>query len=128
MTVLMHLLIINFLPSLPDLTHTKILLLYNNHNKTKYFPLQNPFLEDPALQIRDGHSQSQPIFGLWLPIFIIILIIVTGGFSKKSFIIFRSSCTQMFFKTGVVRNVAIFTGKHFFFWSLFLINFISTSS
>ena len=62
-------------------------------------------------------------------------------FQKIFFIIFRSSRTQMFFKTGFIRNFAIFTGKHLC-WSLFLIklqalhkvagltafNFISTSS
>ena len=33
----------------------------------------------------------------------------TGGFSKKSFFItiYRRSLTQMFFKTGVIRNFAI---------------------
>ena len=46
---------------------------------------------------------------------------VTYGFSKKYiFIIFRSSCRQMFFKTGVIGDFAIFTGKHLC-WSLFLI-------
>ena len=51
-----------------------------------------------------------------------VMIIVTGGFSKKSFfiIIFRSSRTQMFFETSVIRNFAIFIGKHLC-WSLFLI-------
>ena len=56
------------------------------------------------------------------------MIIVIGGFSKKYvFIIFRSSCMQMFFKTIVARNFAIFAGKHLC-WSLFSIknNFIST--
>ena len=48
------------------------------------------------------------------------MITETGGSSKKSFFIFRSSRTQMFLKTGVVRNAAIFTGKHLS-WSLFLI-------
>ena len=49
-----------------------------------------------------------------------VMIIATGGFSKKSFfiIIFRSSCTEMFFKTGAIRNFAIFTGKHLC-WNLF---------
>ena len=43
-----------------------------------------------------------------------IMIIVTGDFSKKSFfIIFRSSRTQIFFKTGVIRNFAMFTGKSY---------------
>ena len=48
---------------------------------------------------------------------------------QEIFIIFRSSRTQMFFKTGVIRNFTIFTGKHLC-WSLFLIknNFISTLS
>ena len=108
-------LIINFLPSLPDLTHTKILLLCNNRNKTKYFPLQNPFLEDPVLQIRD--SQQSITANLW-PLtahIYYVMIIVTSGFSKKSFITFRSSRTQTFFKTCAVRNVAIFTGKHLCF-------------
>ena len=35
-------------------------------------------------------------------------------------VICRSSCTQLFFKTGAIRNLAIFTGKHLC-WSLFLI-------
>ena len=50
-------------------------------------------------------------------------------FQEIFFIIFRSSCMQMFFKTGFARNFAIFTGKHLC-WSLFLIkeNFISTFS
>ena len=50
------------------------------------------------------------------------MIIVTGGFSKKSFFIIlcRSSRTQLFFKTGVIRNFAIFTGKYLY-WSLFLL-------
>ena len=64
-----------------------------------------------------------------------LMIIVTGGFSKKSFfIIFRTSHTQMSLKTGVSRNFAIFTGKHVLD-SLFnklacftACNFISTSS
>ena len=65
-----------------------------------------------------------------------VMIIVTGGFFKKSLIIFRSSCMQMLFKIGVVRNVTIFWHKHVC-WSLFLMklqglraccNFISTSS
>ena len=51
-----------------------------------------------------------------------VMIIVTSDFSKKYFfiIIFRSSCMQMFFKTGVIRNFAIFTEKHLC-RSLFLI-------
>ena len=32
----------------------------------------------------------------------------------------RSSCSQMFFQTGVLNNFAIFTGKHLC-WSLFMI-------
>ena len=34
-----------------------------------------------------------------------IMIIVTGDFSKKSFIIFRSSCMRTFFKTGKYCNI-----------------------
>ena len=46
---------------------------------------------------------------------------------QEIIIILRSSRTQIFFKTGVIRNFAIFTGKHLC-WSLFLIknSFIST--
>ena len=41
------------------------------------------------------------------------MIIVTSGFSNKySFFIFRSSRKQIFFKTGVIKNFAIFTGKY----------------
>ena len=36
-----------------------------------------------------------------------------------------SSRLQMFFKIGVLNNFANFTGKHLF-WSLFLINFLTT--
>ena len=32
----------------------------------------------------------------------------------------RSSCSQMFFKVGVLKNFAIFTGEHLC-WNLFLI-------
>ena len=47
-----------------------------------------------------------------------LMIIVTGGFSKKSFfIIFRTSHTQMFLKTGVSRNFAMC-------WILFLISLL----
>ena len=63
-----------------------------------------------------------------------VMIIVTDGFSKKSFFIFRNNCTQMFFKRGVIRNIVIFTRKHLC-WSLFLLKleplsfyFISTTS
>ena len=44
------------------------------------------------------------------------------GFSKKTFFInvFRSRRTHIFFKTDVVRNFAIFAGKHLY-WSLFFI-------
>ena len=50
-----------------------------------------------------------------------VMIIVTGGFSNKFFIIitFGSSSTHIF-KTGVIRNVAMLTGKHLC-WSLFVI-------
>ena len=84
-----------------------------------------------ALQIRAVHrSITRNLWPLTAYIYH-VMIIVTGGFSKKSFfiIIFRSSHTQIFFKTGVVRNFAIFTGKHLC-WSFFLIKFagLSTSS
>ena len=48
------------------------------------------------------------------------MIIVTGGFSKKTFFIIIFSRKQIFFKKGVERNLAIFTGKQLC-WSLFLI-------
>ena len=74
-----------------------------------------------ALQTRAG--QWSITANLWplTAYFYHAIIIVTSGFSKKSFfiIIFRSSDMQMFFKTGVIRNFAILTGKHLF-WSLFL--------
>ena len=76
----------------------------------------------PALQIRA--SQQSITASLWpLTAHIYhVMIIVTRGFSKKSFFITicRSSCTQLFFKTGIIRNFAIFTRKHLS-WSLFLI-------
>ena len=76
----------------------------------------------PALQIRA--SQQSITASLW-PLTAHsyhVMIIVTHGFSKKSFfiIICRSSSTQLFFKTSIIRNFAIFTGKHLS-WSLFLI-------
>ena len=74
-----------------------------------------------VLQIRAGQrSITANLWPLTAHIFHVV-IIVTGGFFKKSFfIIFRSRHTQMFFKTGVSRNVATFTEKHLC-WSLFLI-------
>ena len=65
-----------------------------------------------VLQIKAG--QQSITTNLWLLIAHIchVMIIVTGGFSKKSLLLFfRSSCTQMFFKTGVIRKFAIFAGK-----------------
>ena len=89
------------------------------------------FYKRSALQIRAG--QQSITVNLW-PLtahIYYIMIVVTGGFSKKSFliIIFRSSRTKMFFETGVTRNFVIFTGKHLC-WNLFLIknNFTSTLS
>ena len=80
------------------------------------------FISFTALQIRAGHrSITANLWPLTAHIYH-IMIIVTGGFSKKSFfaIIFWSSRTQMFFKTGAIRNFAKFTRKHLC-WSLFLI-------
>ena len=54
-----------------------------------------------------------------------VKIIVTSGFSKKSFFIFRSSHAEMFFKTGVIRNFCNIHRKESMLESLF--NFISTS-
>ena len=63
-----------------------------------------------VLQIRAGQqSITANLWPLTSDIYH-VMIIVTGGFSKKCFI-FRSSHTQMFLKTGV-RNVAIFREKH----------------
>ena len=42
---------------------------------------------------------------------------------KFWYILYRSSRSQMLFKKGVLKNFAIFSGKHLC-WSLFLINFI----
>ena len=80
------------------------------------------FISFTALQIRAGHrSITANLWPLTAHIYH-IMIIVTGGFSKKSFfaIIFWSSRTQIFFKTGAIRNFAKCTGKHLC-WSLFLI-------
>ena len=65
-----------------------------------------------SLQVRVGQwSITTNLWPLTTHIYDVI-IIVTGGFSKKFFlIIFRSSHTQMLFKTGVVKNVTIFRGK-----------------
>ena len=82
-----------------------------------------------ALQIRVGQrSITTSLWPLTAHIYH-VMIIVTGGFSEKSFfiIIFTRSRTQMFFKTGVTRNFAIFTGKYLC-WSLTACNFISTLS
>ena len=74
-----------------------------------------------ALQIRtDQRSSAANVWPLTVDIYQ-VMIIVAGCFSKKSFfIIFRSSLTQMFFKTVVTRKFAIFTGKHLC-CSLFLV-------
>ena len=73
-----------------------------------------------AMQIRAGQrSLTANLWPLTAHIYH-VMIMVTGGFSKKSiFVIFRSSRTQMFFKTGVIWNFAIFTGKHLY-WVSFL--------
>ena len=73
-----------------------------------------------ALQIRTGsRSITANLWPLTAHIYY-VMIIVNCGFSKKSFFIFRSSSSQMFFKTGVIRNFAVFTGKYLC-WSLLLI-------
>ena len=73
-----------------------------------------------ALQIRT--NQLSISANLWPLIAYIyqVMIIVTGGFPKKTYfiIIFRSSRTQIFFKTGVVRSFEIVTEKRLC-WSLF---------
>ena len=71
------------------------------------------FLLVIALQIRAGQQSITVNLQPLTTHIYHVMIIVTGGFSEKSFfiIIFRSSCTQMFFKTGVIRNFAIFPGK-----------------
>ena len=73
-----------------------------------------------ALQIRT--NQLSISANLWPLIAYIyqVMIIVTGGFPKKTYfiIIFRSSRTQIFFKTGVVRSFEIVAEKRLC-WSLF---------
>ena len=59
----------------------------------------------------------------WIPLlFIFIFIVVTNQFrimfSKKTNI-FRSSHSQKIFEIGILKNFAIFTGKHLC-WSFFL--------
>ena len=74
-----------------------------------------------VLQIRaDQRSITANLWPLTTHIFH-VMIIVTGDFSNKCFFIIFISCrTQVFFKTAVVRNVAIFIGKHLC-WSPVLI-------
>ena len=74
-----------------------------------------------VLQIRAGQrSITANLWPLTTNIYQ-VMIIVTGDFSNKYFfIIFISRRTQMFFKTAVVRIVAIFIGKHLC-WSSILI-------
>ena len=74
-----------------------------------------------VLQIRAGQrSITANLWPLTTHIYQ-VMIIVTGDFSNKYFFIIFISCrTQMFFKTAVVRNVAIFIGKHLC-WSSILI-------
>ena len=55
-----HLLIVNLLPFLPTFTHVKVLLLFNNGNKFKYFTPQNSFLEDAKLQKTQSVFFPQP--------------------------------------------------------------------
>ena len=68
-----------------------------------------------SVQIRAG--QRSITANLWpLTVHIYhVMIIVTGGFSKKYFciIMLKSSRTQMFFITGAIRNLAKFTGKSY---------------
>lgn len=40
--------------------------------------------------------------------------------TRKLVILFRSSRSQMFFKIGVIKNVAILIGKYLLYWSLLL--------
>ena len=86
------------------------------------------------LQIRT--SQQSITANLWDLITHIyhVMTIVISGFSKKSFFNYYFQKlmffkTQMFFKTGAIRNFAIFTRQHVY-WSFFLrrLFFISTSS
>ena len=66
------------------------------------------------------NSQLLPIFGFWPPIFIMQWSLWLVVFPRNLLIIIlRNSRTQVFFKAGVIRNFAIFTGKHLC-WSLFL--------
>ena len=77
-----------------------------------------------ALQIRA--SQRSITTSLW-PLtahMYYVMITATRGISKKSFfVIFRSSRMQIFFKTGVIGNFAIFAGKPFC-WTLFFVNLV----
>ena len=86
------------------------------------------------LQIRT--SQQSITANLWDLIAHIyhVMTIVISGFSKKSFFNYYFQKLmffkmQMFFKTGAIRNFAIFTRQHVY-WSFFLrrLFFISTSS
>ena len=78
----------------------------------------------PTLQIRAG--QWSITANLWPSTTHIYhaMITVTRGFSKNFFIVFGSSSTQIFFKTGVIRNFTTFTGKHVLESNLMARNFI----
>ena len=65
-----------------------------------------------ALQIRAGQWSTYSSLLHLIGHIYHVMIIVAGGFSKIfSLIIFRGSRKQMFFKTGIVRNVTIFRRK-----------------
>ena len=84
------------------------LLRYDYNRKTKYirrWKQKNTFLCMFSKFI--WYKQRKYVL-LWLCTYFLICC-----FSKKScFIILRSSYTQKFFKADVIRNFAIFTGKH----------------
>ena len=79
-----------------------------------------------AMQIKAVKGRKSLTTNLWTltaHIYHVIIIWWPVAFPKIEIYLyhFQGQChTQMFFKTGVIGNFAIFTGKHLW-WSLFLI-------
>ena len=65
-----------------------------------------------ALQIKAGQqSITDNLWPLTGHIYHVMVIVMVAFLRNLFFIIFRSSCMETFFKTGVIRNFAIFTRK-----------------
>ena len=81
---------------------------------SRFLKIEKLYFSDTKTALQISAGQRSITANLWLLTGHIYhaMIIVTGDISKKSFfLIFRNSRTLMFFKAGVIRNFAIFTGK-----------------